>query len=176
MRVQGPVREARNETSSFRVYPSSRPLYLPPLRRPWLELARMSHHSLDIVTPHSALFPIEDHIGYRNFRHRRLTGSLKGNRPDQVVSIINRLAPSDRISRHCLGIWFRLGPAGRCCGLLCHTFRGKQCRARRCAAPLPSYVATWGCSRAAARSWAICRFTIRGSVLAAQAHLIRTWL
>jgi hypothetical protein len=119
-------------------------LYLPPPRRPWLELARSSHHSLDIVTPPAALLPIENHIGYRNLRHRRLTGSLKGNRPDQVVSIVNCLAPSDRISRHCLGIWFRLGPAGHCCGLLGHIFRGKQCPARRCAAPLPSYVATWG--------------------------------
>ena len=107
-------------------------LYLPLPRRPWLELARISHHSLDIVTPPAALLPIEDHIRYRNLRHLRLTGSLKGNRPDQVVSIINRLAPSDRISRHCLGIWFRLGPAGRCCGLLCHMWEAMPRSSLRC--------------------------------------------
>jgi hypothetical protein len=103
-------------------------LYLIPFRRPWLELAGMSYHSLDSVTPPAALFPIEDHIGYRNLRHRRLTRSLKGYRPDQVVSIFNRLA----------------GQGSRCWVLLCHIFRGKRRRARRCSAPLPAYVATWG--------------------------------
>src|SRR5262249_51394205 len=97
------------------------------------ELARVSHHRLDIVTPPAALFPIEDYIRYRNLRHRRLTGSLKSNRPDQVVSIVTRQAPS----------WFRLGPGGSCGGLLGHIFRGKQCRACRCVAPLLSYLATW---------------------------------
>jgi hypothetical protein len=32
--------------------------YLTPPRRPWLELAGLSHHSLDIVTPPAALFSI----------------------------------------------------------------------------------------------------------------------
>ena len=153
-------------------------LYLPPLRRPWLELAGISHHSLDIVTPSAALFAIEDHIGYRNFRHRRLTGSLKGNRPDQVVSIFNRLTPSDGIPRHCL-IWFRLGPGGRCCELLCTPFVGSNaaliaslhpCR------PMSQRGEVARCSRVAVRSSAICRFTIRGSLLAVQASHIRTWL
>jgi hypothetical protein len=87
----------------------------------------MRHHSLNSVTPPAALFTIEDHVGYSNLRHRRLTGSLKGNRPDQIVSIFKRLARSDRISRHGLEIWFRLGRAGRYGDLLLHIFRGKQC-------------------------------------------------
>ena len=41
----------------------------------------MSHHSLDIVTPPAALFPIEDHIGDRNLPNLSLTRSLKRNRP-----------------------------------------------------------------------------------------------
>src|SRR6185369_13067188 len=99
-------------------------LYLRPLGLAWLELARLSHHSLDIVTPPAAFLPIEDYIGYRNLRRRRLTGGLKGNCPDQVVSIVSCQAPS----------WFRLG----CCRLLGHVFRGKQCLTRRRVAPLLS--------------------------------------
>jgi hypothetical protein len=67
-------------------------LYIPSPRHPWLELARRCHHSFDIATPSAALLPIEDHIGNRNLPNLSLTGSLKRNRPNQVITLINGLA------------------------------------------------------------------------------------
>ena len=55
----------------------------------------MRNDILDIVAPSAALLPIEDHVAYCNLRHLRLTGSLKGDRFDQVVTLINRLTPSE---------------------------------------------------------------------------------
>src|SRR5262245_61702971 len=60
-------------------------LNVSPLGHPWLELARVSHHGLDIVTPSAALLAIEDYIGNRNLLDPRLIGSLEGNGPNQVV-------------------------------------------------------------------------------------------
>jgi hypothetical protein len=67
-------------------------LNLSPPRHPWLELAWVSHYGLDIVTPSAALLPIEYHIGNRNLPNLSLIGSLEGNRPNQVVTLINALA------------------------------------------------------------------------------------
>jgi hypothetical protein len=52
----------------------------------------VSHHGLDIVTPSAALLAIEDYIGNRNLPDPRLIGSLEGNGPNQVVTLINPLA------------------------------------------------------------------------------------
>jgi hypothetical protein len=52
----------------------------------------VSHHGLDIVTPSAALLPIEDYIGNRNLPNLSLIGSLEGNGPNQVVTLINALA------------------------------------------------------------------------------------
>src|SRR5262245_40530099 len=59
---------------------------------PWLELARVSHHGLHIDTPSAALLAIEYYIGNRNLPDPRLIGSLEGNGPNQVVTLINPLA------------------------------------------------------------------------------------
>ena len=61
-------------------------------RHPWLKLARRCHHSFDIVTPSTALLPIEDHIGNRNLPNLSFTGSFKCNYPNQVVTLFNDLA------------------------------------------------------------------------------------
>jgi hypothetical protein len=51
----------------------------------------MSHHVLDVVTPSADSLPIEDHMGNRNPPNLSLTESLEDNRPNQVVTLVNRL-------------------------------------------------------------------------------------
>ena len=56
-------------------------------RRPWLELSRRCHYCFDRATPFAALLPIEHRIGNRDLPDLGLTGSLKRNRPNQVVAL-----------------------------------------------------------------------------------------
>jgi hypothetical protein len=48
----------------------------------------MGHHILNAVTPPTALRAIENDMGNCRFAFVRLIGSLKGYRPDQVVTIL----------------------------------------------------------------------------------------
>ena len=67
-------------------------LYLPAPRHPWLELPRLRHHLLDIVAPSTAPLAIENDKGNCGFAPFRLAGSLKDDRPDQVVTLLGVIA------------------------------------------------------------------------------------
>src|SRR4029453_7840651 len=59
---------------------------------PWLKLPRLRDDLLDLVTPSAALLAIENDMGNGGFADSRLMRSLKGNRPDHVISILKIVA------------------------------------------------------------------------------------
>jgi hypothetical protein len=56
------------------------------------QTARAVDDLLDLVTPSAALLAIENDMGNGSFAYSRLIRSLKGNRPDQVISILKIVA------------------------------------------------------------------------------------